>query len=134
MHYPEHIRELRLKLEELDQMMGYHSPRWGELHYAGMTNDQRLTTWLQKREKLQDDIDRMELQMKRIQGILSLVDEPVRSMFIESYTGRNTVDSIAEKYHYSPSYARKIIDRSIRQAMRMYEDLEYLENEKKAQP
>ena len=134
LHYPEHIRELRLKLEEMDVQMGYHSPSWDGMHYTPRERDQRLVEYAQKRSRIVDDVERMERQMRRIQGILSLVEEPVRSMFIESYTGRNTVDSIATKYHYSPSYARKLIDRSLRRAVRMYEDLEYLENEKKAQP
>ena len=134
LHYPEHIAELKLKLEELDASMGYHSPVWDKLHYAPVEHDLRLSEYVTRRSRITDDIERMEKQIKRIQGILSLVDDPVRTMFIESYQPGNTVDRVAEKHHYSPSYARKLIDRSIRRAVLMYEDLEFLENEKKAQP
>lgn len=130
LHYPEHIAELKLKLEELDASMGYHSPVWDKLHYAPVEHDTRLSEYVTRRSRITDDIERMERQIKRIQGILSLVDDPVKTMFIESYQPGNTVDSVAEKYGYDPSWARRLIDHRLRKAVQMYEDLGYLENEK----
>lgn len=123
LHYPEHIAELKLKLEELDASMGYHSPVWDKLHYAPVDHDQRLSEFITRRSRIVDDIERMEKQIARIQGILMFVEEPIKSMFIDSYAGKYNVDDVAIQYHYDPGYARRLIDRSLRQAVAMYEDL-----------
>ena len=127
LHYPEHIEELKQRLQELDASMDVHSPNLDGMHYAPVDRDTRLSVYATQREKIVDDIERMQTQIARIQGVLAFMDEPIRKLFIDSYSGKMNVDMAAYKHGYDPGWARKLIDRQIRKAVQMYEDLEYLE-------
>ena len=127
LHYPEHIQELKTRLEELDASMDVHSPNLDGMHYTPVDHDTRLADYVTRRERILDDIRRMESQMTRIQGVMALMDDQIKSMFIDSYSGKMNVEAAAYKHHYDPRAARRAIDREIRNAIDLYDDLDYLD-------
>ena len=127
LHYPEHIQELKMRLEELDASMDVHSPNLDGMHYAPVDHDTRLADYVTRRKRILDDIRRMENQMTRIQGVMALMDDQIKSMFIDSYSGKMNVEAAAYKHHYDPRAARRAIDREIRNAIELYDDLDYLD-------
>ena len=127
LHYPEHIQELKMRLEELDASMDVHSPNLDGMHYTPVDHDTRLADYVTRRERILDDIRRMESQMTRIQGVMALMDDQIKSMFIDSYSGKMNVEAAAYKHHYDPRAARRAIDREIRNAIELYDDLDYLD-------
>ena len=131
LHYPEHIAELKLKLQELDASMDVHSPNLDGMHYAPVDRDTRLADYAVRREKIMNDIRRMESQLARIQGVMAFMDDPIKSMFIDSYSGKMNVEAAAYRHHYDPRAARRAIDREIRNSIEMYEDLGFIDDDEK---
>lgn len=122
-NYPSHIQELKERLEELDVSMGYHSPAFDKMPGVPRDHDERLADYIHRREKLVNEIKRMENQLQRIDGVLMFVDPDVRELFKNMYSGKMNTEEAAFRAGYDPTTARRKTLRQIEQALKMYEDI-----------
>ena len=122
-YYPSHIAELKERLEEIDAMIGYHSPNLDGVVGVPRSHDERLAEYITKREKIASEIQRMEDQLKRIDGVLMFVDEDVRELFKNMYSGKMNTEEAAFRAGYDQTTARRKTLRQIEQAIKMYEDI-----------
>lgn len=121
--YPSHISQLKEQLEEIDAMVGYHSPTFGGIPGIPTPRDEKLANYITKRNKIISEIERMEAQLERIDGILLFVDDDVRELFKNMYSGKMNVEEAAFRAGYDPTTARRKTLRQIERAIRMYEDI-----------
>lgn len=120
--YDKSLSELRERLYEIDCFMDIRSPNMSGIRYATASRDERLASYITKRNIVLREIDRLEKEQKRVNHILSFMSKAERKNFEDVYRHKSTYNELSLKQFRSPRQLRRDVDREILRALCLAEE------------
>ena len=115
--YSDLIIECENKLEELERMVGVHSPNLEGVHHAGMDRDKKLVRYTELKSPILAKLARYRNEIERVDKILIYLEEPFKTVLKLTFTGKATYESLANKFYMSKTSLQYNTDTAILRAI-----------------
>lgn len=115
--YSDLIKDCEERLEEIERMVGLHSPNLTGLHYSGIEQDKKLLRYTQLRAPILAKLSRYRSEIERVNKILTNMQEWAKNVLKMSFTGISTYEEMSPKFYMSEYALKYAVDKAILEAI-----------------
>lgn len=115
--YQTRITELENKILLLDAKFEVKSPSLSDIHYSQESRDARLSAYITRKKKYEDELDLLQKQAEKVDEIASRMNPTVYTHLRNVYKGHYTLEEAGSRMGLSRTQFKLLVDEEIRKAL-----------------